>query len=91
MQIAPQSPVSSRRFATIGAIWQKNRTDEMNWHEAKEYCDNLTLAGYQNWRLPEIEELNFFKEIKNLIPDGFTNLVKEFVFNLPISLISNDS
>jgi hypothetical protein len=29
----------------------------MNWGEAWDYADVLTLAGYKDWRLPSAEEL----------------------------------
>jgi Novel STAND NTPase 1/TIR domain/Protein of unknown function (DUF1566) len=36
------------------------RTDnlqEVNWNDAKEYCENLTLGEYSDWRMPSIDEL----------------------------------
>ncbi len=41
-------------------MWQDDavaKTMSKNWQEAIEYCENLTLAGYSDWRLPNINEL----------------------------------
>jgi len=40
-----------------GLMWQKETVKkEMNWNDAMEYAKNLRLGGYDNWRLPTIEE-----------------------------------
>ena len=31
--------------------------EDIKWPEAVEYCDNLELAGHDDWRLPALEEL----------------------------------
>jgi len=39
-------------------IWQKNIiTDTLSWEEALNYSNTLTLAGKNDWRLPNIKEL----------------------------------
>ncbi|MEW6077797.1 MAG: DUF1566 domain-containing protein [Thermodesulfobacteriota bacterium] len=40
-----------------GLMWTKFPTDTMSWQEGLAYCENLTLAGYSDWRLPNIKEL----------------------------------
>ncbi len=41
-----------------GLMWQQQGPDsEMGWKEALGYCEGLSLAGYDDWRLPSREEL----------------------------------
>ena len=41
-----------------GLIWQNPCAAwAMKWSEAKFYCDNLSLAGHDDWRLPNVAEL----------------------------------
>lgn len=44
-------------YAT-GLTWQRDDSGEgMPWGDALEYCENLTLAGQSDWRLPNAKEL----------------------------------
>ena len=38
-------------------VWSAKSSDEMNWDDAGSYCENLTEGGYDDWRLPTIDEL----------------------------------
>jgi hypothetical protein len=41
-----------------GKMWQLNKSGtNSNWATAKAYCDNLSLAGYTDWRMPTISEI----------------------------------
>ena len=43
-----------------GLMWENDssvNTQTMTWEEALAYCENLTLGGYSDWRLPNIQEL----------------------------------
>jgi uncharacterized protein Usg len=40
-----------------GLMWQKGEPGRMNWERAKSYCQNLSLAGYTDWQLPDKETL----------------------------------
>jgi len=41
-----------------GLVWAQDQSDRgMDWDEAKTYCSNLTLGGFDDWRLPSLKEL----------------------------------
>lgn len=41
-----------------GLMWQKaDAGSALNWDDALKYAEALTLAGYSDWRLPNIKEL----------------------------------
>jgi len=41
-----------------GLMWQDtSKIIKKNWNNAKNYCTELTLAKYSNWRLPHLGEL----------------------------------
>ncbi len=41
-----------------GLMWQQQDDGiERTWQDAITYCDALTLAGHDDWRLPTVEEL----------------------------------
>ncbi len=40
-----------------GLQWQDDVIAWSSWNQAINYCENLTLGGYSDWRLPNINEL----------------------------------
>ncbi len=42
-----------------GLMWiQTQKAIHSNWEEAIQYCETLSFAGYDDWRLPNINELH---------------------------------
>lgn len=46
---------------SMGQIWENNQcmgqASLMNWQQAQQAAQNVTLAGFNNWRLPTLDEL----------------------------------
>lgn len=42
---------------SAGLVWQQARGEKMTWEKALSYCKNLSLGGRNNWRLPDVSEL----------------------------------
>jgi len=38
-------------------IWQSEHVEDKTWQEALQHCEGLSYAGYDDWRLPNINEL----------------------------------
>lgn len=65
-----------------GLIWQKATASERNWDSAVTYCENLTLGGYSDWRLPTVMELSTLVNSGTYNPaidaDFFPNTMSSF-------------
>jgi len=49
-----------------GLMWQKDtRNHKFNFAEAKEYAATLSLAGFSDWRVPTIQELQSIVDYTN--------------------------
>ena len=40
-----------------GLVWQRAPGPPAIWNAALDYCENLSLAGANDWRLPNVKEL----------------------------------
>ena len=68
-----------------GLVWQKspdsdgngkvNAADKQTFQAAGAYCDNLSLAGADDWRLPDIKTLYSLIDFRGTNTSGATGLV----------------
>ena len=51
-------------------MWQKHPLTAVNFNDASTYCEDLSLSGYEDWKLPRMEQLLSILTAKNLIPEN---------------------
>ena len=54
-----------------GLMWQKFNGNDgigLNWCSALDYCENLELAGHDDWRLPNMRELESLVDYGRFAP-----------------------
>jgi hypothetical protein len=56
-----------------GLMWEQGDVTASNWESSLAYCENLSLGGYTDWRLPNVRELTSIIDIryKPAINHGF--------------------
>ncbi|OGW52013.1 MAG: hypothetical protein A2Y81_04805, partial [Nitrospirae bacterium RBG_13_43_8] len=42
---------------TTGLMWEQDEGGYMDWDSAASYCKGFSVAGYSDWRMPNIKEL----------------------------------
>jgi hypothetical protein len=57
-----------------GLMWQKTFGGEMSQASAITYCDTLTTGGYDDWRVPEIQELVTITNLSRRYPSTYTTV-----------------
>ena len=50
-----------------GLMWQQGEAGKMNWEGAITCCEDLSLADYADWRLPNV------KELRSIVDDRLYN------------------
>ena len=48
--------------------WQVETQGPMTWKEALLYCQNLSLSGFNDWRLPSVNELSSIVDLSRYSP-----------------------
>ncbi|MFZ4440040.1 MAG: DUF1566 domain-containing protein [Syntrophales bacterium] len=51
-----------------GLMWQQETVREIDWKTALAYAEGLSLAGYDDWRLPTITELQTIVDYRHRAP-----------------------
>jgi hypothetical protein len=73
--------------STSGLIWQDdNRSNsvEKDWSDAQVYCQNLVHAGYDDWYLPSVSELERLVDTTKYNPairQDFKNINSNFYWS----------
>ncbi len=74
-----------------GLMWQKyDSASSTIWEDALLYCEELTLAGYNDWRLPNINELQSLVDYDEYFPwintTFFPNTVSSYYWSSTTTL-----
>jgi hypothetical protein len=51
-----------------GLMWQQLSSGSMIWNAAVTYCENLSLAGYNDWRMPNRKEIQSLVDYSKYSP-----------------------
>ena len=51
-----------------GLMWQQGEGGQKTWEDAISYCENLSIAVYTDWRLPDKNELNSIIDYESYHP-----------------------
>ena len=73
-----------------GLMWAKDGSSsgQKNWNDAKTYANNLTICGYNDWRLPTVNELSSLVNYGDTVSptnwlnaNGFSNIQANYYWS----------
>lgn len=71
-----------------GLMWQQaDSSEDLNWESALDYCQDLSLVGHEDWRLPNAKELQSIVDYSRS-PDATGSAAIDPIFS--ISQITNE-
>ena len=74
-----------------GLQWTKGHVSGATWKEALKYCQDLTYAGYSDWRLPNINELKSIVTRDQVEPSSnFPDMISDWVWSSSSLVNSNE-
>jgi len=82
----------SKTDSSTGLMWQDNsdaKTIKLAWQDAVEYCQDLTIEGYSDWRLPSIKELQTLVDISKYNPaiiSGLDNTASSYYWSSSVNV-----
>lgn len=93
-ELKRQREVDKNTVTLSGLMWQDDenaRRVKKNYEGAKEYCEDLKLFGYTNWRLPNIDELKniIYKSRRPTIRKEFRNSVSGYYWSSSLDASSS--
>ena len=83
-----------------GLMWAKDGSSsgQKNWNDAKTYANNLTLCGYNDWRLPTVNELRSLVNYGDTVSptnwlnaNGFSNIQANYYWSGTVYSLSGGS
>ena len=72
---------------TSNLMWQDNeaaKSVKLSWYEVLDYCENLSLGGYDDWRVPNAKELFMIGDRSKRSPSiypNFKNVANSFYWS----------
>lgn len=74
-------------------MWQDTqKISSLDWDKAKEYCENLTLAGFSDWKLPtraELLSIVDYSKYEMAIDDAFKFTAKGHYWTSTLGAMNN--